>query len=132
MKKVLFLSLILLYSCATKVAVKNQSILGSWKVTNIQNVTIPSEVNAHFNFQMENKLSGNTSCNNFFADYKTEEGKVIITNSGATKRLCFGKLNNYEFLFLQSLSQVDRYEVERNYLTLFDKEGKVLFKADRN
>lgn len=132
MKNLLFLSLIFLFSCASRVEVKTQSILGDWKVTNIQNVQIPADVKSHLNFQMEEKLSGNTGCNNFFASYKVNDNKILISNSGATKKLCFGKVNNYEFLFLQALSRVDSYEIERNYLTLLSEEGKILFKADRN
>jgi heat shock protein HslJ len=134
MKTLIITSLFFLFSCAmpTKQEVKNQSILGNWQVTNIQNVAIPLEVNSHFNFQMEEKLNGNTSCNNFFANYKLNGTNLLISSSGTTKRLCFGKLNNYEFIFLQSLTLVDHYKIERNYLTLFNKEGKMLFKANRN
>ncbi|PIK14780.1 META domain-containing protein [Halobacteriovorax sp. JY17] len=132
MKTILFITSIFLFSCATIKEAKNQNILGKWKVTNIQNVEIPKEVDSHFNFQMEDKLGGNSSCNNYFATYKVKGSEVMISQSGSTKKLCFGKLNNYEFLFFQSLPLVHRFETERNHLTLFSKEGKVLFKATRD
>lgn len=132
MKKLLFITSILLFSCATPKKVQPQNILGEWKVTAIQNVTLIEESNAFFNFQMEDKLSGNTSCNNYFGSFKVDGKNLSISKTGATKKLCFGKLNNYEFLFFQSLSSVDSFKIEKNYLTLFDKEGKVIFKANRN
>ncbi|WP_372654646.1 META domain-containing protein [Halobacteriovorax sp.] len=132
MKKVLFLASIFLLSCSTPKKVLTQNILGKWKVTDIQNVTLIKDADAFFNFQMEEKLSGNTSCNNYFGSFKVNGRQLSITKSGATKKLCFGKLNNYEFLFFESIGKVNSFEVERNFLTLFDQEGKVLFKANRN
>ncbi|GEM_PF-6834345 len=132
MKKILFIASIFLLSCSTPKKVQTQNILGKWKVTNIQNVTLVDETNAFFNFQMEEVLSGNTSCNNYTGSFKVKGKTISISKTGATKKLCFGKLNNYEFLFFESLNRVNRFEIERNFLTLFDEEGKVLFKANRN
>ena len=132
MKALLLITSVFLFSCATTKKVTDQNILGKWNVTNIQNVKIPKEVDTHLNFKLEDKLGGSASCNNYFASYKASGGKLSISEGGATKKLCFGKLNNYEFLFLQSLPLVTEFKIERNSLTLFSKEGKVLFKADRD
>lgn len=132
MKFLLLTLSLLLFSCASSNIEKNQNILGNWKITDIQNVKLLKDANANMNFQLENKLGGSSSCNRYFATYKAAGESLSISKSGATKKLCFGKLNNYEFLFFQSLPEVESFRVERNYLTLLSKEGKVLFRATRD
>lgn len=132
MKALLLIASIFLFSCSSIKKIDNQNILGKWNISLIRNVKIPKEVDAHLKFEMEGKLGGNASCNNYFATYKVDENELSISQGGSTKKLCFGKLNNYEFLFLQSLPLVASFKTVKNSLTLLSKEGKVLFKATRD
>ncbi|ATH06795.1 META domain-containing protein [Halobacteriovorax marinus] len=132
MKVILILLSLQLVACSGLKKVTQPSILGNWKVTDIQNVTLISDANANLNFKLEDSLAGSSSCNSYFGKYKVDGEVLSISQTGSTKKLCFGKLNNYEFLFFQSLPLVNRYEIRGNNLSLLAKDGKVIFKAIRD
>lgn len=75
----------------------------------------------------ENRISGNTGCNNFFGSYKVEGEYISFTQMGATKMLCDEKSNKTERDFLNILSGKKlRFDVADQTLNLYDGDRLVM------
>lgn len=72
----------------------------------------------------ENKVNGNSSCNNFFGEYTTGEGNHIkFGNLGMTRMFCPG---NGESVFVTNLEKVTRYSVSEGILTCISDDIVVM------
>ncbi|WP_022829277.1 META domain-containing protein [Sphingobacterium paucimobilis] len=72
----------------------------------------------------EHKVNGNSSCNNFFGDYKTSEGNRIKFGAlGMTRMFCPG---NGESVFVKNLEKVTRYSVSEGILTCISDDIVVM------
>lgn len=79
-------------------------------------------------FQQEDeKLSGYAGCNNYFATYTVNDNVLNIGNAGATRMLCPDM--SVEDTFLKTLPLVQRYEIKKKELYLYDQNDKVLIIA---
>lgn len=61
------------------------------------------------------RISGNTSCNNYFATYKIDGNNLNFSAIGSTKMMCQG---NGEAVYLELLEKVNRFAVSGETLNL--------------
>lgn len=128
MRKIVFLIVILFAftSCnSSKKSSKNYSdaLEGTWQLNYITGPRIAfdglyADKKPMIRFDVKkNKISGNTSCNNFSGDLKTEGTKINFSEAIAmTKMACPGE---GETIFLQALKKINNYDVTAGYtLTL--------------
>lgn len=63
-------------------------------------------------FGQDGRLSGDTSCNRYFADYQANGMKLQIENAGATKRACAPAVMDQEDRFLKVFNEVNSYRID--------------------
>lgn len=102
---------------------KKASLEGTWELDYVLNTNSDETFEILYagqkpilSFQTaENKVNGNSSCNNFFGTYTISEGMHIKFGAlGMTRKFCPG---NGEPLFMKSLEKVSRYSISDNALT---------------
>ncbi|MGH6791527.1 MAG: META domain-containing protein [Methyloceanibacter sp.] len=68
------------------------------------------------------RVYGNGSCNRYFGGYELTGEGLAFSQLGSTKMACEQPLMDQEFIFLQILGAVSRFE--------FDTEGKLVLHSD--
>lgn len=113
----------------SKEPVQNTDVLqGSWKVVQIDGLEdIEIHPTLEFNAE-ENRVSGFSGCNNYFAGYTLSGNDLTIGHSGATRKMCPDM--SVEDAFLPLLSAVASYELDNKGLHLFDSSGKLIMLAE--
>jgi|SRR5690625_336297 len=134
--KIKFLSILLL---SFLVSCKSQKInydksdaleAGKYQVTTINGKEIDAkDVSLNFDLE-ENILSGYSGCNNFSSGLKLDKHSLQSGDARATLRYCEGNME-IERDLLKNLRNVDSYTLINGELTLYNKEGKSLIKANR-
>ena len=117
-----FVAMFLIFSCTpmkkSGSMQKAQPTLAgtSWKMAEKVNGKVPTLV-----FE-EGKVNGNAGCNNFFGTVENIQtsGKVSFSNTGATKMMCADM--SIENSFLNMLPKVNKYNISRNVLELYQNE----------
>jgi heat shock protein HslJ len=110
------------------------SLQGMWRVEYIKSRPVIDNSPATLVFSAKNKLSGQASCNNFFASYQISDKAnktplLTVSQAGTTRKMCAPALMEQESRLLTTLPNITSYQVTNNILTLFDKSQKALFKA---
>jgi len=73
----------------------------------------------------ENRVRGNTSCNNFFGTFELKEkNQIRFSQIGTTKMACIG--NNMEVPFIQALGSAIMYKTDNDSLSILDAKGTIL------
>lgn len=67
----------------------------------------------------DGRVTGNTGCNEYFADYTVDGESIKLGPVGSTRRACPEGLGDQEQTFLELLSMVNRFTVEGPQLTLY-------------
>lgn len=80
------------------------------KIRPISNITV---------FFERSEISGNAGCNFYKAKYREIENRLQIGQFIITKRNCPGEIGFLEKNYLQALSNVDRFEIERSRLSIY-------------
>lgn len=81
--------------------------------------------NISINFSTNNRLYGNTGCNNYAGEYKINNNNIKISNPVSTLMYCHGKMDD-EFNFLENLEKVNKYKVNNNILELYQNNNLLL------
>ena len=95
----------------------------SWSVDELViegTLTAPIEnsvITAQF---LDGSVSGIASCNNYFGPYETDGDEIAFGPLGTTLMACIPELAPQETAYLTSLSAANRFELDRNSLTLLD------------
>ncbi|MFC3867272.1 META domain-containing protein [Helicobacter equorum] len=94
------------WACSTSVKPKTLSDK-EWKAYRLSIDTkvlfAPQNATMIFDTQ-QNRIYGNTGCNNYTANIQVEQNKLIITKRTFTRKLCESQeVMDYEFAFLRSL-----------------------------
>ncbi len=75
----------------------------------------------------QNRISGNTGCNNFFGNYEVEGEYISFAQMGSTRMLCDEESNKTERDFLNILSGKKlRFDVADQTLNLYDGNRLVM------
>ena len=95
----------------------------SWSVDELViegTLTAPIEnsvITAQF---LDGSVSGIASCNNYFGPYETDGDEIAFGPLGTTLMACNPELGPRETAYLARLSAANRFELDRNSLTLLD------------
>lgn len=112
---ILFLALAVA-ACATDGADRSDPaavLLGEeWVVEDMGARGVIDYARATILFGQDGRLSGSTSCNRYFADYRADGTNLQIDNAGATKRACTPAVMDQESRFLNVLNAVDSYSID--------------------
>jgi len=75
----------------------------------------------------DGRAYGNAGCNHWFSNYRLDGEKLSIGTPGSTRKMCAPALMEQETRFLESLSQVQRWDFSpTGQLQLWPAEGKPL------
>ena len=76
----------------------------------------------------DGQMTGYTGCNQYFGAYETaEDGSLTLSGIGATKRACMDDgTGQRESEFLKALADVASYTIQRDVLTLWNKDGAMV------
>ncbi|MDL2262179.1 META domain-containing protein [Bacteroidales bacterium OttesenSCG-928-I21] len=105
-----------------------------WKLDEIGNEKIEMSANSsqepHIIFKSENnRIAGNSGCNNIMSSYKIgENGEITILDAASTMKMCMEQDMNIERRFLQLLKNTKSYSIKNDILILYDTEKKQLAK----
>ena len=89
------------------------ALLGEeWVVEDIGARGVIDYARATMLFGQDGRLSGNTSCNSYFADYKVDGAMLQIENAGVTKRACAPAVMDQESRFLNLFNAVNSYHID--------------------
>lgn len=102
----------------------------TWRLTAINGEPLPIKTNQKHPPQLEinlqkMQLSGNNGCNNFFGSIRAVDSETLhLGPLASTRKACIDM--TLPDKFDQNIQQVDRYTIEEQTLTLFDKAGDIL------
>lgn len=77
----------------------------------------------------ENKISGKTDCNNYFATYSVSKNEIEIGPLGATEMYCEENVMKAERELLKAYSDSKTFSFDGKMLTLFSEGGTLLIRA---
>ncbi len=89
---------------------------GEWAIEQIEGKAIVAKSEPTLAFGTDGRVYGNGSCNRYFSGYELTGEGLAFSQLGSTKMACEQPLMDQEFVFLQILGAVSRFE--------FDTEGK--------
>ncbi len=89
------------------------------------NAVAGSEPTAYFG--SDGSLSGYTGCNNYTGRFTASESQITITGLSNTNAACPEPQMTQETVFLQGLSQAQRFEVSDTKMRLFTLNDEVLY-----
>lgn len=102
------------------------NIIGEWHVDSVQSNTVIDYSSAKIIFAADGKLSGNTSCNDFFGQYQIEGKQLRLTSEGLTRKACIEALMQQEQQVLQALPLISQMQMVQDQLHLLDQSGKTI------
>jgi putative lipoprotein len=102
----------LLSACAT-MSDEGANLAGTaWTVEDISGRGVIDGAPATLAFGQDGRLSGDTSCNRYFADYRVDGTKLAIGSAGVTRRACAPAIMDQERRFLELLKAVGSYRID--------------------
>ncbi len=120
------LLLLITVGCCNRKATKSVSLEGTkWQVVQLQGEPVqPVAEKFVLNFNDDETISGEGSCNKFFASYKYDNTlSLSFTNMGSTRMACPDMQS--EAQFFTALDSTNAFEIEGRKLMLMDGD-KVL------
>ena len=84
----------------------------TWTVKNISGRGVIDDARTTLVFGADGRLSGDTSCNRYFANYKVDDAKLSVGPAGVTRRACVPAVLDQERRFLDVLNAVDSFAIE--------------------
>lgn len=82
-------------------------------------------------FGQDGRVSGDTSCNRYFADFRAEGAKLRIGNAGVTRKTCVPAVMDQERRFLDVFGAVDRYRIDSTGALMLSTPGGATITARR-
>jgi heat shock protein HslJ len=117
----------------------SQSLEGtSWQVLSYNNgkggvvsLIIGTEISA--NFGEDGQLTGNSGCNNYFAEYETDGDKISIGPAGATEMACLEPegVMEQEGQYLAALGTADSYKIQGLNMEMRTSDGALVASFQR-
>ena len=95
---------------------------------------VPAEPSIFIVFGADGKISGSGGCNRYFGGWGFLEGSpdvVRIWRTGSTRMACPEPIMALEYLFLEELSRVSRYQITQTELRLYYDDGKAVLRFSR-
>lgn len=121
----LLLAVILTTSCKQK-----EDIAGNYDVVNVAGDSYAAYgVTLNIEMGEENKISGDSGCNQYFGNFENpKSNQLILGQIAGTKMFCKEK-SKIERTYLEHLSKVAQVRPITNGLELLDNKGTILITA---
>ena len=136
MKKILAIASIatlIISSCSPKLSPDNNWGRSRWVLIEMKGVPVQlggGGRDAHLEFTpAEKRFAGNGGCNHISGTYTLEKKEIHFNDVVSTKMSCADI--NFETTFLNTLKDVDRYEVDGNQMKLKDGRKVILVLQSR-
>ncbi len=120
----LFAGLIGVQAC---VPVKNTLENTDWQLITVGETHMLEDTQITLHFGSE-EVSGNASCNSYFARYETSDSVLSMDAIGMTEMWCMEPegIMDQEFLYLSSLSNIENFSLIEEQLTIVLNDGSQL------
>lgn len=98
-----------------------------WLVVEINGAAVVPQSKVNFNFNADGRVSGQASCNGFFAGYAVTGEGLEFTKAGATMMMCDEASMRQETLFLGVLNSVKAFSISPDgALVLLTGDGRAI------
>ncbi|MGL4241117.1 MAG: META domain-containing protein [Beijerinckiaceae bacterium] len=95
-----------------------------WRVISLSGGGLPADAGVTVAFHAENRVTGRSGCNSYFATAESLGGRIAFGAVGSTRRACPPPQMALETRFLQILRSVDRWDMRNGRLTLMAPDGR--------
>jgi heat shock protein HslJ len=100
----------------------------SWILTGISNETLNLKKAPTIQF-LQNRAAGFNSVNNFSANYKLANNKLILSDMITTRMAALSpELSKIEEMFINTLSNISSFELEDDFLSIYGANNILIFK----
>jgi heat shock protein HslJ len=102
-----------------------------WHLLTIGKTSVMDNTDITLKFSKD-EVSGNASCNSYFASYETQGSNLTMDAIGMTEMWCMDPdgIMDQETRYLQSLSKIDTFSIANGKLTLLLNDGdQLIFEA---
>lgn len=121
-------------SNASSSAGGNSSLVGSWRLTAVGNQTIAMTTGSPKMLAFEagsNKISGNVGCNRLLGIYENDGSSLRFNGVAATRMACDPATMQTEQQVIQSLENVQSWQINGKELQLRDDKQQTILKFQR-
>lgn len=101
----------------------------SWRVVTILTQAAPQSPAATMTFNAENRVSGNTGCNRYGANYRLTDKTLRISQGMSTKMACASPQMELEQDFNRALAETRYFSVDANGQLTLSSEAETLIVA---
>lgn len=108
----------LLTACASPAPSLNGT---QWRLISLNGQPVPGQLVPTLAFR-DGNAGGKAGCNGYGSEYEQNGDKITFGHALSTMMYCEGAME-VEISFLQTLTEIDRFTVEGDTLTLFDGTG---------
>lgn len=107
-------------------------VLSDWIAGNSSKM-IAAEISITLNFdQQNNKLSGNSGCNQYFGNYNLDNDNLKADPMGSTMMFCTEEIMGMEQQYLSLLESGMKISIENDFLILKTDTNQFTFKPIQN
>jgi len=100
-----------------------------WRVTTMLGQPAPQSPPATLTFNAEDRVSGNTGCNRYGANYRLTEDTLRISQGMSTKMACASPQSELEQDFNRALAETRHFAIDANGHLTLSSEAEVLMIA---
>lgn len=101
----------------------------SWRVTTMLGQPAPQSPPATLTFNAEDRVSGNTGCNRYGANYRLSEDTLRMSQAMSTKMACPSPQMELERDFNRALAETRHFAIDANGHLTLSSEAEVLMVA---
>ena len=94
-----------------------------WQVEDIDGGGIVDSSHVTMQMTAEGRIAGSTGCNQYFGTLTVGQTSFAVRDVGSTRRACVPAIMQQETRFLQSLQDVRRYQIDGDFVRLYDESG---------
>ena len=102
-----------------------------WLVEDIAGRGVIDYARTTMTFGTDGQVSGETSCNRYFAGFKVKGTQLQIGEVGVTKRACVPAVMDQEMRFLNAINAVSSYHIDSAGMLVLSTGSGVSIKASR-
>ena len=84
----------------------------------------PQDHNATLAFLKDSKIAGETGCNRFFGEYKSEGNSLSFDKVGSTRMMC--PQMQFETAWLDAIARTGSFEMDQDQMILKDSTGNII------
>jgi len=105
----------------------NTDLFGTWMLRQLNDTILPKESKTRLNLDNQFHIGGFSSCNMYNGSYKVDKNTIKFSDILMTQMYC---ANSIEVEYMDALAKANTYKIEKNRLTVFDKNQKLILIFD--